>query len=232
MPEIAIIGTKGLYSIQIDGIVAKLSRAQSTGENFERFKNLLAVATVFAGCIRERVRDRSQLAEGQFAQPFANSKAYKVSKEYSEKSGANGQMRFASSEAFHEKINSKVGSFKASGGLWDSMAVQGRGDQVSVSFQGDTEGTGQATQVPAKHGKFLVTVKVAQKIASGIKARQILNRQNINILTPTESEIEAMQSVYTIALQRKILASFGAKSETSTTRGDAILLSRLQNILL
>lgn len=224
---------RGIFAIEVDGILARLTQAQSAGtdESIAKLKNVLAVATALANSIRSRVRDRGQLASVQFAQ-FDTAKTYRVSKEYSSIAGAGGQMKFKSSADFHGDIGATAGTFKASGRMWEGLQVRGfDANSAIIDFAGISEGSGKPAKIPATHRKFLVKTMLSERVRNAAKAGRILSVKGIHVLEPADAETTAVQGAYALALRRIVLGAFDGDSPSGSARGDLPLYSALQNAM-
>lgn len=123
--------------------------------------------------------------------------------------------QFANSAAFHSAANTKPGSYDVTGGMWSGLQARGSGaDKVIIDFIGSSPGTGKSEQLRSysqrgyRHSAEVVKRSWVRDASAQnrFKAWVIYNRHKINVLKPSENELDT--------LSVKALAHYGAQIES------------------
>lgn len=172
------------------------------------------VAWVLAREIKRRVKGRGDVA-GQRVPRYEGSKLRFVNAKYPKKPGGeetlSGLVKYPSSAVMHR--GTKRGSYDVSGGMWEGLSAVIGATSSSVKFRGRSLGQSFVTTGLTKKGKARSLFfksgarkgeRKAVKPGNALKAAAIFRRHGVNILAPSQREIDAIADGVRITFARGI----------------------------
>ena len=222
---------KGIFHIEIGGVLAYLSAKQSQDvEIRDKLRPLINAAPILIAHWRDRVR-KGKFAEGTSASAYGHGKM-SISPEYAKLAGTD-RLWWWSSAAFHSAVNAKAGTGWVTGGMWAGAQARGKGkSSVVIEFSAQrTPGRGERSHATGvgkdgkpRRGGFMheTTVKAREK-AYGVF------RQGVNVLEPQQAEMDAIAGLILADAQAAAMQSLTGESRSGTLifGGDPALRAKL-----
>ena len=207
------MATNDLIEVRVNGKSVRTAVELNRTRQLDRLSRGIVVAARIAKQVRERAQ-RGQFATA--ARPYSMHGSYFVSKSYAEQIGAE-KRRYQSSADFHAKMRAIPG--KVSGGMWTGLRVRNFGVKGAViEFAGKSLGS----QIKArKRGGSNQNVKVANRK----KAARVWTRLRLNVIQPTDAEIQAIGTAAMSVVASRV--AFGGKTKINPS-GDRALARALR----
>lgn len=184
------LGKRGIVHIEVGGVLARLTKAQSVDPGaYTRAIEAVSVATPLALQMRRRVRDEQRTAQGPWS-GYSRASRVVLTEQYASAAGL-AKRYYPHSAAMHANLRNGGKLFSVTGKMWEALQVRGSGrDRAVVDFAGSSLGRG--TVVKKRRGKNGVRlVAVPATVRNAQKAGAILRHRDINVVEPTDTELEA-----------------------------------------
>lgn len=227
------LNRKGILSWEVDGVLGRLTKAQSKDEEFAlRMKPLVELGVILAVHMKERVQGKSILAGTSPVAPSDKTGRHKeggewvpgqvVSAEYAAAAGL-PTTTFPSVAALKEAAG-KTGVGNTSGGMWGGLQARGSGQSVIIDFGGNSAGHGTgkpvlvegAPSVDTPNGKPIPTmVRSPEMVRNQAKAWVVFTKHGCSPLEPLENENQALCEAATAMAQRAVVKTFGDSGESN-----------------
>ena len=210
------LGKQGIVFFEVDGVLARLTKAQSAAPSkFANAVEAVSVMTPLALQMRKRVRDERKLASGVWG-GYGRRASVLLSEQYATAAGLSRKY-WPHSAAMHGNLKNGNKLFSVTGKMWESMQVRGmRQDRAVIDFQGSSVGRGVV--VKRRTVKGVITLKnVPETVRNQSKANSIFSRSKINILEPTDQELEACAVEVIMYSKQGLEATWGAVPSGSST---------------
>ena len=209
------LGKQGILFIEVDGILARLTKAQSAAPNkFANAVESVAVMTPLAIQIRKRVRDDRRLASGVW-DGYGRRASVLLSKPYMAAAGLSRQY-WPHSAAMHGNLKNGNKLFSVTGKMWEGMQVRGLArDRARIDFQGSSAGRGDVKYITKEGKKFKVVEP--HNVRNQSKANSIFARRKVHVLEPTEEELTACGVEVIMYSKQGLEATWGAVPSGSST---------------
>ena len=187
--QVEKLGRRGIVAFEIDGILARLTKAQSLDwDKHTRAIDAVAILVPLMQQVRTRMRDKRQTADG--AMPGYGKKPVALSEQYQRLAGLPRRW-FNSSEQMHAALAKRTG-YSVTGGMWAGLQVRGSGRNDAIAdFAGKSIGRGHSKIIPKNHRKP-VLVNDPQIVRNSQKAGAVLFFHKVHVLEPRPSEVRAV----------------------------------------
>lgn len=211
--QVENLGRRGIVAFEIDGILARLTKAQSLDlERHTRAIDAVAIGAALMQRVRERVRDERRTADG--AMPGYGRRAVALSEQYQRLAGLPRRW-YGSSEQMHQALGRMLG-YSVTGGMWQGLQVRGSGAGGAVAdFAGSSIGRGTSKVLRRGKGRTVMTVE-PRVVRNSQKAGGILFHHGIHVLEPTQGEADALGNA---------VAEYYGSAVTFALGGDSVALS-------
>lgn len=221
----------GILAWEVDGVLGRLTKAQSTafrrGELFAlQLPPLVEMGVVVATHMRDRAQGRGVLADSPPEAPSERRGWHKeagnwvagqvVSPEYAAAAGL-PSTTYASSADLHRAAG-KIGVGNVTGGMWAGIQARGSGrSAVIIDFGGSSPGHGGAAtyatkgaSVGSEGGKPIpLMVRAPETVRNQQKAWVVFSKHKASPIEPSPTENIAMCEAATILAQKTVLKQFG-----------------------
>jgi hypothetical protein len=209
------LNRRGIIAFEIDGILARLTKAQSAKPEIDRavHEALTKQAAVVAADIRARVQLRGELA-GQTPSKRSRRRII-LSADYaraaklqpaSERFGLTVPGGIA---ALYAKTGRPLQSYTATGGMWEGLQARASGaNSAIIDFAGSSEGRGKPIFGRPKDGtrKTLIGTST-ERVRNQWKAGGIFAQTGVHVLLPTQDEADRAADGIMVRLQTAALAA-------------------------
>jgi hypothetical protein len=233
------LNNKGILAWEVDGVLGRLTGAQSEayrkGEAFAlAMKPLVEMGVIVATHVRERVQGQGQLA-GIEATPPSDKRGWHkegangyvpgqvVSAEYAAAAGLDSTTYASSADL--KAASGRQGVGNTSGGMWAGLQARGSGKSaVIIDFGGSSpgHGSGKPVYVPGAEpvggdgGKPIpVMVRPPEMVRNQQKAWVVFVKNGASPLEPTDVENLAMCEAATAMMQKAVVKEFGDAAESN-----------------
>lgn len=143
------------------------------------------------------------------------------------RSESSGAVVFESSQSFHRAAGAKAGTGFVSGGAWQGLSLLVRGSTRSrLAFRGRSEGQDPNIRT-YKSGK---TKAKGKKQSNALKAATVLASQGLNLIEPTDQEVEALSFAVAELVRRDIVSELAVIDEGESQAVNAIARRVLRSV--
>lgn len=201
------LGRRGIISFEIDGVLARLTKGQSSTElGRQEFIPKALFGGQMLRDVRDRVTKRQQLGEGDRFKGYASKSRAILSAEYAQAAGVNAKV-WRTERHFHRRLRSPEGSFVVTGGMWAGAEARLSGKKVVLEFVGSSQA--RAAETPngrpksvskrieyetktGKKGSRWSRTAVPGTVTNRRKAGRIWFLMRVNVLNPTKAEVQQL----------------------------------------
>lgn len=218
------LNKRGIIAFEVDGVLARLTKAQSQGSRLQFHEGLAHAAAELAAQIRARVQGKGDLA-GQAPSKRAKRKII-LSADYARAAGLPVKSdRFGTTITggiadLYAKTGRPLGSATVTGGMWAGLQARASGaDSAIIDFAGSSEGRGKPVfgKVAAvnlnrsagssRHNtqrRTLVSTH-SERVRNQWKGGAIYSTTGVNVLLPEQAEVDRIAGGIAVRLQAHAL---------------------------
>ena len=219
---------RGFVVMEIDGVIARFAGRGKTFPSAsmrKRLGPLLTLGGLYLARCRRRLKKGMPATQARpyDFQPTPGARGYVVSSLYAKRSKARGDIRSASSAEFHRKAQARPGI--VTGALVNSLQARTSGSS-SVMFDAQGSSIGSTTRIRHiaagargnRRGKA-AKLKAGRLVRNQWKLNAVWKHLRVNMLQPTDAEVQAIASSIGSGLHREFFRTMGAQNATALVRG-------------
>ena len=238
-----------LFTFEVDGVLAKLSKRQSklAPRLRARLARFVKIGGAIAAHIKRRTRDERRYFDGTPWRPSGAAQPITVSKLYAATAGSIKQPRtlydvqggehkrvgYYSSARLYKSARKGRGAFSVTDGMWKGLQARAVFDnEVSVLFESSSQGRGKFVRVGETKRGEPIWLRKKKSVRNWQKAGAIFRQRKVNITEASNKENRGIQEgVAHAALALIVEEMDGRLTGTIAFGGDRRLRRRVAQIM-